>query len=137
MTGMFINAETKYSWDDSFREPGVPENLYGDTSFGDVPSPYQISSTAKSWPHCFGNPNSRTPAFSYPKKRVLGRRLFSLKIHMFLRHLTDTVTDAQLIQSAILELGKYVRAADIELFLRRLVKVTFESVKALKLRRSH
>jgi hypothetical protein len=32
---------------------------------------------------------------------------FSLKIHMFIRHLTNTVTDAQRIQAAILELGKW------------------------------
>jgi hypothetical protein len=32
---------------------------------------------------------------------------FSLKIHMFIRHLTNTVTDAQLIQAAILELGEW------------------------------
>ncbi len=32
---------------------------------------------------------------------------FSLKIHMFIRHLTNTVTDAQLIQAATLELGEW------------------------------
>jgi hypothetical protein len=31
---------------------------------------------------------------------------FSLKLHMFIRHLTNTVTDAQLIQAATLELGE-------------------------------
>jgi len=35
------NAQTWGFWDDSFWGPGVPESSFGDTSFRDVPSPYQ------------------------------------------------------------------------------------------------
>jgi len=37
-----INAGTSCFWDCSFWGPGVPETLFGDTTFRDVPSPHQI-----------------------------------------------------------------------------------------------